>query len=211
VPTKPSELRSLVRESYDRIAERYLKWRAEQHREDAAAWVSIISERLPAGSGVLDLGCGAGIPLTKALAGTFHVTGLDISPRQIELARRCVPNAHFVNADIVTHDFTPESFDGAVASYSLFHIPRAEHEGLFQKIATWLRRGGLLLANFGIGNVEVDYEEDWLGAPMIWSSFDEDRARAVLKKAGFELVIDRVEREIEDGKPHKSLFVLLRR
>jgi cyclopropane fatty-acyl-phospholipid synthase-like methyltransferase len=160
---------------------------------------------------VLDLGCGAGIPLTKALAETFKVTGLDISARQIELARRNVSKAGFIIADIVTHDFPPQSFDAAVASYSFIHVPRAEHELLFRKITTWLRPGGFLLANFGIGNVEVDYEEDWLGAPMFWSSFDEDRERAALAKVGFELLIDHIETEIEDGKPRNWLLILARR
>jgi hypothetical protein len=49
-------------------------------------------------SSVLDVGCGAGIPLTRMLAETFDVTGVDISTRQIELARRNVPNARFITA-----------------------------------------------------------------------------------------------------------------
>jgi ubiquinone/menaquinone biosynthesis C-methylase UbiE len=202
------ELRALVAESYDRIAERYLEWRAEQHREGTGQWVSILSERLHHGSKVLDLGCGAGVPLTKSLAETFEVTGLDISPRQIELAHLNVPNARFIIGDMVAHDFRPQSFDAVVASYSLFHVPRAEHKTLLRKIATWLRPGGFFLANFGIADVEVDYEEDWLGAPMFWSSFDAETERAHLRHHGFKLLIDRIETVVEHGKPLRWLLVL---
>ena len=66
------------------------------------------------------------------------------------------------------------------------------------------------MANFGIGNREVDYAENWLGAPLLWSSFDADGQRAALKAAGFELIIDRVEATIEDGQPHPFLLVVAR-
>ena len=198
----------LVATSYDRIAERYLEWRANQHRKDAAPWLSILREHLAPCSRVLDVGCGAGIPLTRILAETYDVTGVDISIRQIELARRNVPNARFINGDIAAFDFSRDSFDAAVGSYSFIHIPRIEHASLFRKIASWLRPGGLLLANFGIGNCEIDYEEDWLGVPMFWSSFDAEGERAALASAGFELLIDRIETELEDDRPHRWLVAL---
>src|SRR5271169_5051324 len=65
----------LVAASYDRIAERYLEWRADQHREGAAPWLSILQQHLAPSTSVLDVGCGAGIPLTRALAEKFDVTG----------------------------------------------------------------------------------------------------------------------------------------
>jgi len=201
----------LVAESYDRIGERYLQWRAEQHREGAVPWVSMLKERLAPRSEVLDLGCGAGIPLTRLLAETFDVTGVDISARQVDLARRNVPTGRFINTDIVAVDFPPATFDAAVGSYSIIHVPRAEHGALFRKIARWLKPGGLLLANFGIGNCEIDYEEDWLGVPMFWSSFDLRGERAALAAAGFEPLIDRIETELEDGRPHRWLVVLAQR
>jgi len=111
---------------------------------------------------------------------------------------------HTIHGDVTTLDFAPESFDAVVASYSLFHIPRTEHDGLFRSIARWLRRGGILLANFGIGNREVDYDEDWLGAPLFWSSFDAEGERAALRAAGFVLALDCVETTIEDGRPTRG-------
>jgi 2-polyprenyl-3-methyl-5-hydroxy-6-metoxy-1,4-benzoquinol methylase len=82
----PHELKRLIAQSYDRIAERYLELRAEQHREGVAPRTALLHERLEQRSSVLDLGCGAGIPLSRMLAETFDVTGVDISTRQIEQA-----------------------------------------------------------------------------------------------------------------------------
>jgi trans-aconitate methyltransferase len=59
----------------------------------------MLLERLPSGADLLDLGCGAGLPTTARLAQRFTVTGVDISPRQIERARINVPDATFINAD----------------------------------------------------------------------------------------------------------------
>jgi ubiquinone/menaquinone biosynthesis C-methylase UbiE len=131
----PQEVKRLIAQSYDRIAERYLEWRAEQHREGAAQWTALLGGRLEQRSSVLDVGCGARIPLTRMPAETFDVTGVDISTRQIELARRNEPNARFISADICSLDFPPESFNAAVGSYSFIHVPRSEHEALLRKIA----------------------------------------------------------------------------
>jgi ubiquinone/menaquinone biosynthesis C-methylase UbiE len=202
----------IVSEAYDQIAERYLDWRANQPREgELERWLGILCEHVRARARVLDIGCGAGIPLTMALSKAFDVTGVDISKRQIELARRNVPDACFIQGDVTTLDFSAASFDAAVASYSLIHVPRAEHVQMFRSIARWLHTDGVLLANFGIGNKQVDYDKNWLGAPQFWSSFDAEGERAALRAAGLELVLDGIETLIEDGLPHRFLLVLARK
>ena len=201
----------IVSDGYDQIAERYLEWRARQPRQgEFARWFNLLNDHVRPGARMLDIGCGAGIPLTLALSKTFDVTGVDISARQIALARRNVPGTRFIHGDVTTLDFAPASFDAVVASYSLFHIPRSEHVGLFRSIARWLCRDGILLANFGVGNREVDYDEDWLGAPQFWSSFDADAERAALRSAEFAIVVDSMETTIEDGRPHPFLLLLAR-
>jgi len=210
VPIEKSEMdpKRFVAASYDRIAERYLNWRAEQHAEGVRVWLSLLREYVSAGSDVLDLGCGAGVPLTRMLAKHFSTTGVDISARQIELARGNVPNGRFIHGDVCNVDFPPATFDAVVASYSFIHIPRAEHYPVFCKIVRWLRPAGVVLADFSIADREFNYADDWLGVPMFWSSFDADGERAVLESAGFKLLIDRIDTEIEDGRPHSLLLVV---
>ncbi len=92
--------RRIVADGYDAIAERYLAWSGERPSPTRLTWLARALERIPAGSDVLDLGCGAGVPMTRALAVGRRVTGVDISARQIELARAAVPDARFIHADM---------------------------------------------------------------------------------------------------------------
>ena len=76
---------------------------------------------------MLDIGCGAGVPVTQALSGRFAVTGVDISSEMVRQARANVPGATFIHGDITSVDFPDSSFDAVVAFYSIFHLPREEH------------------------------------------------------------------------------------
>jgi SAM-dependent methyltransferase len=78
--------REIVRRGYDALSYRY---RADQAGEGGyAGWLDLLRERLPARGAVLDLGCGAGVPVARALAaGGFTVTGVDLSDVQIRRAR----------------------------------------------------------------------------------------------------------------------------
>ena len=85
--------RRIVADGYDAIAERYFAWSDARPVADAPGLACPGARGIPAGSDVLDLGCGAGVPMTRALAAGRRVTGVDISARQIELARAAVPDA----------------------------------------------------------------------------------------------------------------------
>lgn len=144
--------------------------------------------RLAAGSRVLDLGCGAGVPIASALAERFRVVGVDLSRAQIALARRQVPDADFVRGDMRTCEFASEAFDAVVSFYAIFHLPREYHEALFRRIAGWLKPGGWLMASLARFD-ESDYtEDDFFGVDMFWSNYGIERYRAMLADAGFAIV-----------------------
>ena len=117
------------------------------------------ADLLPARAHVLDLGCGAGVPVARDLiARGFNVTGVDASARQIERARCNVPQAQFIRADMTTIEFPAFAFDAVTAFYSITHIPRDQHAPFLKKLAQWIRPGGWFLASFGATALE-----DWVG------------------------------------------------
>jgi 2-polyprenyl-3-methyl-5-hydroxy-6-metoxy-1,4-benzoquinol methylase len=176
----------IVESGYDRMAEQYL---AIKDPEDPLALAALedLAAILPGEAAVLDLGCGAGVPVTRRLAGGgFVVTGVDISARQLELAQQNVPEGTFLKADMAEVDFEPETFDAVVAFHSIIHVPRSEHPALLGRIHRWLRPEGVFLATMTL----TDYEgrdENWegWGAPMVWSHYDGDTNVAMLREAGF--------------------------
>lgn len=180
------EHRRLVECGYDRVAGHYL---ATKDRQDPLATGALeeMARDLPPGAPVLDLGCGAGIPATLWLTEQgFDVTGVDVSKKQLDLARRLVPSATFLEADMTDLDFGPESFGAVVAFHSIIHVPREEHPALLERIHDWLRPGGLFLATLTVTDYEGE-DEDWegWGAAMRWSHYDAETNRRMLREAGF--------------------------
>jgi SAM-dependent methyltransferase len=186
--TDPKEI---VRTGYDAIAQRISEWKVPgvPRRRLVAQLLDFLP---PAGADVLELGCGEGLPVARMVAERHSYTGVDISPVQVERARRNVPGATFREADYTRLELAPESFDAVVAILTITHVPREEHAGLLRAIFGWLRPGGYLLASFGVSDLERDVDDDWLGAPMFFSHFDAETNRALLREAGFELVVDEI-------------------
>jgi len=164
-----SRPKDVVRRGYDAVSERYRGDDEEPARY--ATWLADLSTRLPARASVLDLGCGCGVPISRALADLGQeVVGVDISAVQVERARRLVPGARFVQADAAGLTFGPDSFDAIVCLYMLIHLPQAEQQALIGNLRTWLRPGGVLLATVG-ATAWTGEETDWLGGGerMWWS------------------------------------------
>ena len=141
---------------------------------------------------MLELGCGGENPSTQELASRYDYVGVDISSGQLERARRAFPGARFVLGDASAVELEADSFDGVVSLFMLGHVPRAEQGPLLRRIAAWLRPRGWLLATLGTADDAGMVEDDWLGAPMFFASFDEETNRRLLTGAGFELVDARV-------------------
>jgi 2-polyprenyl-3-methyl-5-hydroxy-6-metoxy-1,4-benzoquinol methylase len=180
--------RRTVESGYDRMAEQYLSTKEPEDPLELAALEDLASF-LPPQAAVLDLGCGAGVPVTRWLADRgFAVTGVDVSARQLVLARSNVPEGTFLKADMTEVVFAPETFDAVVAFHSIIHIPRTEHPALLESNYRWLRPGGALLATMTVTDYE-GREEDWegWGAPMVWSHYGQSTNVEMLREAGFEI------------------------
>jgi SAM-dependent methyltransferase len=206
-----SDPRQIVRSGYDEVADRYLDWIAGWHSGPRARYLARAVELIPQGSSVLEIGCGAGIPVTAALAEDHQVLGVDISPAQIERARLNVPGAEFLVADATTLELPDGSQDAVLAFYSIAHIPRAEHHDLFDRIARWLRPGGLFIASIGASDNPGEVEPGWLGVPMYFSHYDHTASLALVRAAGLRLEESEVLDEVEPEGSVPFLWLIARR
>jgi multiple sugar transport system permease protein len=178
-----SDYKDLVRCAYDRCAAAYAAQRAAAGPE--LRW---LTDRLADGARVLDIDCGAGVPVAQALARRYEVVGVDLSAAMLECARRNVPAATFVQADVMAADFPSNHFDAAVAFYSIFHLPRQEHATLFRRVARWLKPGGYLLVTLTSEAEEGYTEDDFFGVTMYWSNYGLGDYLTMLAEAGFRIV-----------------------
>jgi len=174
---KPDEERDLVRRGYDAISRAYRDDEGQSNPSTAedvtryTAWIDELAGLLKPEAHVLDLGCGAGVPATKLLVRAgFDVVGVDISHVQIERARHLVPGAIFIEADMVSWESDPASFDAVVSFFAPIHVPMQDQQDLFPRIRRWLRPDGLLLAI--VGQHEWSGIENYLGAAMFWEHAD---------------------------------------
>jgi cyclopropane fatty-acyl-phospholipid synthase-like methyltransferase len=202
---------ALVRDGYDRIADRYLEWSSGELSPGRRHALATIRAMVTEGASVLDLGCGAGVPMTAALAAQYRVHGIDISRKQIELARRSVPEATFEQADITNFVAQPESYDAVVAFYSLTHLPRAGLSKLMCNILGWLRPEGVFVASLGAADEPGVVEPEWLGAPMYFSHFDVETNISTLRGAGFKVESAEIIADPEDDSHVDFLWVVASR
>jgi SAM-dependent methyltransferase len=149
--------------------------------------------------------------MTAALAEGRRVTGIDISPGQIALARANVPAATFQVGDMTAVDFPPQSFDAVVAFYSLTHVPRDEQAPLLGRIRDWLRPAGVLVATMGAEDDPGTIEPDWLGVDMYFSHFGARRNRRMVEGAGLVVELSEILAEPEDRHDARFLWIVARR
>jgi cyclopropane fatty-acyl-phospholipid synthase-like methyltransferase len=202
----------IVERGYDEIADSFVEWSARIEGDQRERWRRELTDRLPDGARVLELGCGAGVPDTQLLANRFVVIGVDISGEQIRRARANVPSADFAQSDFTQLELAPASFDAVAAFYSFNHVPRDGLGDLLVRIHSWLVPGGLFLAALGTGDTE-SWRGAWLGTTMFFSSFPPEANRRLLVEAGFELIFDEIVTMIEPEPDGESTWqwVLARR
>jgi len=202
-------------EAFDAIGDAYDK--AFPHKEAQLAAGEWLTTSLPAGSRVLDLGCGTGLPTARQLADAgLDVVGVDLSASMIALARQHVPEAVFHQLDIADlvpggpHD--PGRFHAATAFFSLLMLPRREIPYALRMVGELLLPGGL----FALSMVEADADDvaiSFLGNTIRVSGYLRDDLRKVVQDQGFEIIDESsypYAPASTDARPEEQLFLRCR-
>lgn len=150
-----------VRDVYQGMAADYaVRFGAELREPDSdTAFLDAALESLPDGP-VLDVGCGPAQVSGYLTSSGRTAVGLDLAPGMLAAAARLVPAARLIAADLLALPLRPATCAGAVASYSLHHLPQALLPGALAGLAAVLRPGGVLIVITHAGS-----GEEWLERP----------------------------------------------
>ena len=191
----------IVKEGYNKVAEDYS---SQRDAFKNIPCLEKLSNLLPKGSKILDVGCGAGIPIDKYLIERgYSVIGIDISEKQVELARKNLPQASYEVKDMSDLKIGEYQIDAIVSFYSIFHIPREGHYRLFQKFNSFLKPGGLILVTMGSSEWEGE-EENFHGARMYWSHHGPEKNIEIVSKAGFDVLLNEI--DTSGGEKHQIIL-----
>jgi SAM-dependent methyltransferase len=213
--TGEEQARAAVVRYWDSIALLYLElFRDEFHGKpfDRQLLASFAAS-LPPGAAVCDAGCGPCGHVTRLLADAgLDVTGVDISPRCIELARGQQPELRFETMDMAAMTFESGSLAGLVAYYSLHYLPRDKQSELLLQFRRVLAPGGLLLIAVKEGN-----SEGWIDDPMgtgqrvFWCDFPASELQLLVRESGFEVLDCTVRDSLPGEIAVRRVFLTARR
>lgn len=193
-----------VRQGYNKVADEYLKQR-DQFTNNK--YLDKLAELLPKSATVLDVGCGAGVPIDSYLINKgYKVIGIDISEKQIELAKKNNPQGEYKVQDMSKLNGGEYEVDAVVSFYAIFHTKRETHLDLLKKINSFLPKNGYLLITMGSSDWEGK-EDDFYGGTMEWSHYNADKNRELVKRSGFEIIFD----EIDTSGEEKHLVILAKK
>jgi len=174
--------------AFDRIGTQYSEVFADKPGQVAATqW--LISQLKPDGV-VLDVGCGPGVPTAAMIAAAgYTIVGVDTSPVMLDLARKNVPQAIFVERDLF--DLTalhPREgrFDAVAAFFSLLVLSREDVGRALDAIRGVLAADGA----FALGMVDGDTDysvKDFLGVPVPLTAYPKAELEQLLHRHGFSV------------------------
>ena len=104
-----------------------------------------LSHRLEPNAEILDLCCGSGEAAAPWISAGYAVTGLDVSPRALDLAAERHPLMQRVEGLAEAPPLKDQSFNAIQLSVALHEFPRAERELVLTSALRLLKPGGWLV------------------------------------------------------------------
>lgn len=135
------------RESYDEIwgdlpESRY---RAQQHLKNRIFAIrQLLADLKLDNPSILEIGCGFGV-ISREPSEFGRVTGMDLSPKGVEIANRLNPELEYFHGDVLSHDFDDAKYDVIVNSEVIEHVQGKNRERFIEVIAGLLSPEGYMI------------------------------------------------------------------
>lgn len=127
-------------------------WDAETIRNERVINIILDNAQVKENTRVLDVACGTGVLFPDYIKRGAVVTGVDISPEMVKIAKKNFPEIEVLCEDAENLDFT-EKFDVVMVYNAFPHFPYPER--LIEKLSTFLRDGGILSVAHGMSREDL--------------------------------------------------------
>lgn len=134
----PDVVAKYERETWSRCADNYVDTFAGITAETVPMLLEAAGIR--SGNKVLEIGSGPGHVADLLVQAGTSVTGVDFSPKMVEVAQNRYPEITFRQADAEQLPFKASSFDSVVANFVVHHLARPEV--VFREVNRVLKPGG---------------------------------------------------------------------
>jgi SAM-dependent methyltransferase len=191
--SRPADL-DVVRDSYDSVADNYVDMVARTSLGDIRlqpwlrAAMDVFADAVVGLGPVLDVGCGPGTVTAYLAERGLDVSGVDLSPRMIEHARRLHPKCTFSVGSSTELTLAESSWGGLLGWWSLFNLPRHVLPQVLSSFARALVPGGQLIIGTHVGNGDVVRTEAYGGVSVRWTTYlwQPEQLVALVEQAGLQ-------------------------
>lgn len=173
-------------DAYERLAkECVVRWNKRRPRRPSllVEWL----EYLPAGTRLLDLGCGGGRDAGDLDLRGYRVVGVDRTSALLSAGRRRYRSLPLVRADLRQLPFHAMSFDGLWAAASLMHLPKPEARRILADLCKLVRPGGLFAATVTYGMKSRLVTDGWVPG-RYFARWKKDELARVVRRAGWTIL-----------------------
>ena len=164
---------------FDRLAP---QWDADMIRYDDVISAILDGAEVRPGTHVLDVACGTGVLIPDYLRrNVASVTGVDISPEMIRIAREKFPqeNLCFLCGDVEA--VALERQFNCIMVYNAFpHFP--DPENLIRVLSGLLVPGGTLTVAHGMSRAQIDHRHEGTASKVSRGLIHEDALAAIFEK-----------------------------
>ncbi|WP_431876302.1 class I SAM-dependent DNA methyltransferase [Micromonospora marina] len=201
-----------TRAAYDTVAEDYARLLPDVVEPPLdRALLTAFAETVGPGRPVLEVGCGTGRVTAHLHRLGLDISGVDLSPGMVAVARRACPDLRFEVGSLTELTAPDGSLAGMVSWYSLIHLPPDLLPEVFAGFRRVLAPGGHLLLAVKAGD-RRDRRERAYGHPVRYDVYwlSPERLTAQLAAAGFAVTATMV-RAPADGERQAQAFLLAQR
>jgi SAM-dependent methyltransferase len=155
------------------------------------AWLDQFLALLPPSPSILDIGCGAGEPISRYLIEQgCDVTGVDSSSAMIGVCTERFPDQNWIVSDMRTVSLD-RRFDGILAWDSFFHLCPDDQRQMFPIFRKHAQPKAALM--FTSGHLHGEAIGTLHGEPLYHGSLDGAEYRLLLQQNGFDVLKNIIE------------------